>query len=208
MEAFAVLETGSKSRSKVREISLAEICRPMMEMISNTSRKSHQWLQNLPDPTAALQALTDSKVLQWANEAKRLKAPELRRYTKLRRHALLLAVIRQARGQVLDDLTQMLLKLVGKIESKSADRLQEWYVARHHQTDSLIRTFHESLIVHDSADEPARKVARLETLFTAHGGRDKLKESCVQHLRHEKQNWRPFALPAFERLRSTLLRVA
>jgi hypothetical protein len=27
-------------------------------------------------------------------------------------------------------------------------------------------------------------------------------------LRHEKQNWRPFALPAFERLRSTLLRVA
>jgi len=37
---------------------------------------------------------------------------------------------------------------------------------------------------------------------------EKLKESCAQHLRHEKQNWRPFALPAFERLRSTLLRVA
>jgi len=80
--------------------------------------------------------LADSKVLQWANEAKRLKAGELREYITPRRHALLLSVIRQARGQVLDDLTQMLLKLVRKIESKSADRLQEWHVARHHQTDS------------------------------------------------------------------------
>jgi hypothetical protein len=37
----------------------------------------HRWLQDLPDPTAALQAVADSKVLQWANEARRLKVPEL-----------------------------------------------------------------------------------------------------------------------------------
>ena len=205
------LEALLKVESQTQESQFAQLCRAP----GRASRKNlkalierHQWLQNLPDPTAALQALADSKVLQWANAARRLKAPELRRYVKPRRHALLLAVIRQARGQVLDDLTQMLLKLVGKVESKSADRLEEWYVTRHHQTDSLIRAFHESLIVHESAEEPVRKVARLEALFTAHGGREKLKESCAQHLRHEKQNWRPFVLPVFERLRSTLLRVA
>jgi hypothetical protein len=32
----------------------------------------------------------------------------------------------------------------------------------------------------------------------------KLKESCAEYLRHEKQNWRPFARNAFERLRSTI----
>src|SRR6266403_2895718 len=74
--------------------------------------------------------------------------------------------------------------------------------------DDGFADFHDSLIVHDSDDPPARKVERLETLYTAHGGREKLKESCAQHLRHEKQNWRPFARNAFERLRSTLLRVA
>ncbi|HEY3654732.1 MAG TPA: Tn3 family transposase [Steroidobacteraceae bacterium] len=205
------LEALLKVESQTQESQFAQLCRAPGRA-SRKNRKAlierHQWLQKLPDPTAALRALADSKVLQWANAAKRLKAPELRRYVKPRRHALLLAVIRQARGQVLDDLTQMLLKLVGKVESKSADRLQEWYVTRHHQTDSLIRAFHESLILHESADEPVRKVAGLEELFTAHGGREKLKESCAQHLRHEKRNWRPFALPAFERLRSTLLRVA
>jgi hypothetical protein len=180
---------------QTQESLFAQLCRAP----GRASRKNlkalierHHWLQELPDPTAALQSIADSKVLQWANEARRLKAGELREYIRPRRHALLLAVIRQARGQVLDDLTQMLLKLVRKIESKSEDRLQEWYVARHHQTDTLIRAFHESLIVHGDTETPARKVARLETLFTDHGGREMLKESCAQHLRHEKQNWRPF----------------
>jgi len=168
----------------------------------------HEWLQRLPDPTAALHPIADAKILQWANEARRLKAPELREYIAPRREALLLALLRQARGQVLDDLTQMLLKLVRKIEWKSEQRYDEWYQGRRATTDSLIRAFHDSLIVHDSDDPPARKVERLETLYTAHGGREKLKESCAQHLRHEKQNWRPFARNAFERLRSTLLRVA
>jgi TnpA family transposase len=205
------LEALLKVDSETQESAFAQLCRPS----GRASRKNlkalierHQWLQNLPDPSSALQALADSKVLQWANEAKRLKAPELRRYVKPRRHALLLAVIRQARGQVLDDLTQMLLKLAGKIEAKSADRLQEWYATRHYQTDQLIRTFRESLIVHDSADEPALKVDRLEAVFVMHGGREKLKESCDHHMLHEKQNWRPLALPVFQRLRSTLLRVA
>jgi TnpA family transposase len=205
------LEALLKVDSKTQESLFAQVCRAP----GRASRKNlkalierHQWLQELPDPAAALQTIADSKVLQWANEAKRLKAGELREYIRPRRHALLLAVIRQARGQVLDDLTQMLLKLVRKVESKSENRLQEWYTARHHQTDSLIRAFHESLIVHDGTEKPARKLARLDALFVQYGGRDKLKESCAQHLRHEKQNWRPFARTAFEQLRSTLLQVA
>jgi hypothetical protein len=163
---------------------------------------------SLPDPTSVLQGIADAKVLQWANEARRLKAPELREYIAPRRQALLLAVLRKARGQVLDDLTQMLLKLVRKIEWKSEQQLDAWYQDRRATTDSLIHAFHESLIVHDIDDQLARKVERLETLFTAHGGREKLKESCAQHLRYEKQNWRPFARGAFERLRRSVLRVA
>jgi len=100
------LEALLKVDSQSQESPFAQLCRAT----GRASRKNlkalierHQWLQNLPDPTAALQALPDSKVLQWANEAKRLKAGELREYIRPRRHALPLAVIRQGRGQVLDD---------------------------------------------------------------------------------------------------------
>lgn len=37
-------------------------------------------MQDLPDPAVALHFVADSEVLQWANEARRLKAPELREY--------------------------------------------------------------------------------------------------------------------------------
>jgi hypothetical protein len=75
----------------------------------------YQWLQQLPDSTTALQSISDSKILQWSNEARRLNALELREYITPRRYILLMAVIHDARGQVLDDLTQMLLRLVRKV---------------------------------------------------------------------------------------------
>jgi hypothetical protein len=68
--------------------------------------------------------------------------------------------------------------------------------------------FHDSLVVHGTDDDPAEKVLRLETLFTARGGREKLEQTCAEHLRHERQNWRPFARAVFAPLRSALLRVA
>lgn len=65
----------------------------------------YEWLQQLPNPTVALQSIADSKVSQWANEAKRLNALELREYVAPRRHTLLMATIHDARAQALDDLT-------------------------------------------------------------------------------------------------------
>jgi hypothetical protein len=55
----------------------------------------------------------------------------------------------------------MLLKLVRKIEGKSEQQYDEWYQGLRATTDSLIRAFHDSLIVHDSDDPPARKVESL-----------------------------------------------
>jgi hypothetical protein len=62
----------------------------------------YHWLATLPDPTASLQPIADSKVRQWANEAMRLKALELREYVTSRRQTLLLALICHALGHVTD----------------------------------------------------------------------------------------------------------
>jgi hypothetical protein len=94
-----------------------------------------------------------------------------------------MAVIHDARGQVLDELTQMLLRLTRKVEWKSEQCLAEWYQNRRNKTDSLIRAFHDSLIVHGLEDDPVKKVARVESVFAAQGGREALTQSCEEHLR-------------------------
>ena len=167
----------------------------------------YQWLLELPNPATALQTIADAKILQWANEARRLNALELREYVTPRRHTLLMAVIHDTRGQVLDELTQMLLRLSRKVEWKSEQRLAEWYQTRRTKTDALIRAFHDSLIVYGLEVGPVQKVARVESVFAAQGGCAGLMQGCEEHLRHERHNWRPFARAVFAPLRSALLRL-
>lgn len=209
-EQRAVLETLLVVDPKTQKSPFAVLC----SAPGRASRKNlnalidrYQWLEQLPNPTVALQSIADSKVSQWANEARRLNALELREYVMPRRHTLLMATIHDARAQVLDDLTQMLLRLVRKIEWKSNQRLVEWYQTRRSKTDVLIRAFHDSLIVHGSESDPLQKVSRVDALFAALGGREALAQNCEEHLRHERQNWRPFAWAVFVPLRSSLLRL-
>ena len=206
----AVLETLLVVDSQTQKSPFANLCAPP----GRASRKNlnalidrYQWLQTLPNPTTALQSIADSKILQWANEARRLNALELREYVTPRRQTLLMAVIHDARGQVLDELTQMLLRLTRKVEWKSEQRLAEWYQNRRIRTDALIRAFHDSLLVHGLETDPVQKVARVETVFAAQGGHEALVQSCEEHLRHEKQNWRPFARAVFVPLRGALIRL-
>jgi TnpA family transposase len=144
----------------------------------------------------------------WANEARRLNALELREYVLPRRHTLLLASIRAARGQILDELTQMLLRLARKIERRSQQLLAEWYQSRHSKTDQLIRAFREVLIVHGRDLVAQEKVAQIESVLSTHGGHESLTKDCDAHLHHERQNWRPFARAVFVPFRATLLHLA
>jgi TnpA family transposase len=206
----ALLETLLVVDPKTQKSPFANLCatpgRPSRKNL-NALVERYQWLQGLPNSATALQSIADSKISQWANEAKRLKALELRDYITPRRHTLLMAVIHDARGQVLDSLTQMLLRLARKVEWKSELRLTEWYQTRRIKTDALIRAFRDALVVHGSDVDPIEKVSLAEALFTAQGGHHALMQSCDEHLQHERQNWRPFARAMFVPLRSALVQL-
>ena len=206
----AVLETLLVVDQKTQKSPFANLCAAP----GRASRKNlnalidrYQWLQGLPNPEKALQSIADSKIVQWANEARRLNALELREYVTPRRHTLLMAVIHDARGKALDELTQILIRLARNVEWKSELRLTEWYQTRRHKTDSLIRAFRDSLIVLGADVDPVQKVSKVETVFAAQGGHEALVKSCEEHLHHEKQNWRPFARAVFVPLRSALIRL-
>jgi TnpA family transposase len=158
----AVLEALLVVDPKTQKSPFANLCKSP----GRASRKNlnalidrYQWFQGLPNPATALQSIADAKILQWANEARRLNALELREYITPRRHTLLMAVNHDARARVLDELTQMLLRLTRKIAWKSEQRLAEWYQNRRNKTDTQIRAFHDLLVVHRLEADPVQKVA-------------------------------------------------
>ena len=130
----------------------------------------YEWLRSLPDPAPLLTSISEAKIGQWANEAQRLKARELREYLAPRRYALVLAALREARGRVLDDMTAMLLKFSKKVVWISQQRLAESHVEESTETGTLIAVLAEMLGVLAQDVPPAAKIEQLEATIMAHGG--------------------------------------
>jgi hypothetical protein len=165
----------------------------------------YEWLTTLTDPAPILAPIAEAKVTQWANEARRLKAPELREYVAPRRYSLVLAALRVARGRVLDDLTVMLLRFSGRVVWRSEQYWEEVHIDQGEQTDALIDTLAELLQI-VGADSPRRgKLKQLEAAVEAHGGCEALRKACAEHAKQSRRQWQPFAHQAFSPYRAALL---
>ena len=165
----------------------------------------YEWLSTLTDPAPILAPIAEAKVAQWANEAQRLKARELREYVAPRRYALLLAALRAARGRVLDDLTVMLLRFSGTVVWRSEKYWDEANIDRGDQTDTLIGTLAELLEI-VGADSPRKgKLKQVEAVIEAHGGCATLQKACAEHSKQSRRQWQPFAHQAFSPYRTALL---
>jgi len=199
------------TREDTQESPFAVLCRgagkPTRENLK-TLIAHYEWLRTLIDPVPLLAPISEAKVAQWANEAERLKARELREYVAPRRYALVLAALRETRGRLLDDLTVMLLKLSARIEWRSGEHLEEWHTGQRDQTETLIQTLAEVLTIVSGEGSPMNKLGLLEAALAAHGGCEALKAACQKHLDHSHQNWQPFARQAFSPYRTELLLLA
>jgi hypothetical protein len=164
----------------------------------------YQWLETLVNPAPLVAPISEVKVAQWANEAQRSKARELREYLAPRRYAVLLAALPSVRGRLLDDLTVMLLKFTGKIVGRSEQHLKETRTVLTDQTDTLIATLAQLLKVIGGPNAPIDKVNRLEAIIAKHGGCAALQKAREENSKHSRNHWQPFAHAAFAPYRTEL----
>ena len=167
----------------------------------------YQWLESLVNPIPLLAPISEAKVAQWANEAERLKARELREYVPARRYTLLLAALRAARGRRLDDLAVMLIKFSGKIVWRSEQYAEESQGHHREQTDELIATLADILTIFGGAGRPKEKLAQVESAVAA-GGAAALLQACAAHTKRTREKWQPYAHQAFSYYRNDLLQLA
>src|SRR5665213_572845 len=163
------------------------------------------WLETLVNPVPLLAPISEAKVAQWANEARRLKARELREYVAPRRCALLLAALRSARGRLLDELTTMLIKFSAKIVWRSEQHLEETRIDRGDKSTTLVATLAELLEVIAGKGRSTAKISQLNAIVATNGGCEALQKACADHAHHNPNRWQPFAYQAFAPYRTELL---
>jgi TnpA family transposase len=193
-----------------KESPFAKLCRPPGRATAKNLKALAgylDWLENLAIPQVALADIMPVKIGQWADEARRMIATELKEYRAPRRHALLLALIYVSRGSILDDQVKMLIKSMRKIQHQAQEDLQAWLDERQESSEQLI------IILLDLARSHQTNGAlgfhrQAAAIFATAGGSDQIVKRCEARLEHRVRDWRPFARKYFRNRRSALMDLA
>lgn len=193
-----------------KESLFATLCRPPGRATAKnlkTLAEHLDWLETLAVPQTALAEIAPVKIEQWADEARRMIATELKEYRAPRRHALLIALVHDTRGRILDGQVTMLLKFMRKIQHQAETDLQAWLDERQESSEQLI------IILLDLARAHQNNGAlgfhhQAAAIFAAAGGSDQIVTRCEARLEHRVRDWRPFARKHFLSRRAALMDLA
>ncbi len=203
-----VLDALLEMPSDGQESAFTKLCRPPGRATTKNLKalaEHLEWLETLEVPQSALVNITPAKIEQWADEARRLTVAELRRYRAPRRHALLLALIVDIRGNILDDQVTMLLKSMRKINHQAKEALQEWLDEQQEPSEQLIIILLDLARAHQTHGAMGFHHQAAAIFATVVGGSDKIVQRCEARLEHRVRDWRPFARRYFRNRRSALM---
>ena len=164
--------------------------------------KRLQWLkqQNIGD--VAFVGIPMVKVQHFAREARSLDAGRMKAMQAQKRYTLMAALIKDCMARTLDDLGEMFIKRMRKIHHKGKEALQKYRQKHQAQTDELIMTLHDMVMVLQQDDAPANKLEALQSRIG--DDPDTLITQCRQHNAYADNNYLSFLWPLYISHRKTL----
>lgn len=162
------------------------------------------WLTRLTLPANLLADIPSARIDAWAEEARRLTATELREYTAPRRHTLLACLIVRTRAGRLDDLVTMLIRFMGRIETKARADLEAWHRERRLNLTQLVAVLRDVALARRNEPDGARVAARIDEVLVRAGGLEPVLAACEEHLAKGPNDWRLFIQPHFRAQRRWL----
>ncbi len=138
------------------------------------------WMEALGDTEHLLSGIPNQKVSHLAAQARALDASELRKVGEIRRRAMLVCLIHQAKVACRDGLAEMLVKTVGRAHARAKERLEDLHRERRAATEALVGVLEKILV--GAQEEEADDAAfgrRVRGLLTEEGGPDALLAAAV-----------------------------
>lgn len=170
-----------------------------------TFLKEFHWLRDLAAAVPSIDTLPQSKREQFRYEALALHSSDMRELKCSKRLALAITLIQTQWAQSLDDLTEMLCKLVADLETEGRLAYQEDILENQGRADQLVRDFQSVLQTYHEVKTVRSATKRWQSLENAFP-RDphNLLESCEAHLSRHAHGDRPYVVLAFRKKRALL----
>jgi TnpA family transposase len=139
------------------------------------------------------------------DEAMVLDQSVVRSLEKLKRYALVVILIHMKYASAMDDLVQVLILWIRKIESKAKTRLQDYQVAQAEQSNEFILLLYNLLLTVDKQSSAQEKLEEIEKHL---GGKTtEIIEACREHLGLIGDKHFSWMMKPYRDKRSTLLKL-
>ncbi len=161
-----------------------------------------------------LDGITPAKVQHFAAEAKALDADGLRVVGAAKRATLLLCLLRQAQVAARDDLVEMFLKRIARMQTAAKEELVRLREQHRATTERLVTVFADVLQATVPSDDRAptgddAAVGRaVRAVVAAQGGRETLLDACAAVSAYTGNNWLPLLWRFYRSHRSALFQLA
>lgn len=159
------------------------------------------WLQKLGETLPSIK-LPIVKHRQFILEARALNAQEMRDLKKIKRYALAVILIRSQHSKALDDVADLLMRMVRSMESKAQSALQQYLLEHQKQIDTLIFTFKNVLTAYEQGESREDQLASIDTIIG--DSSSDLIDRCNQHIAYAGNNYFPFMLAPYRQKRALL----
>ncbi len=137
------------------------------------------WLQTLGSTMPEINLPVD-KLKQFTYEARALNAREITELKPSKRYAMAVILIRSQHSKCLDDIAELFLRIIRKMEGTAKAQLKDYLLEHQKQVDELVRCLKDVLFAYQQASSNKQKLSSIETVI---GDKtDLLINQCDRHL--------------------------
>lgn len=138
--------------------------RPTVPQFKEALENLH-WLQQLNGAAGAFADIPEVKIRQFAAEARSLDQASLNDMPERKRLTLIAALIRKQVATALDDVTDMFLRQVKRIQHRAEEALTLYRTAQADRTDALIARLRDITLAYTQEGSRDERLSAVETLL-------------------------------------------
>lgn len=166
------------------------------------------WLESLPDSDALLEGVPAIKVKHMADMAAVLDAGDMKDLRPTKRHAFILALIRQMRIRARDDIAEMFIRRMSTCHKKGREALKELLLNQRGLSDYLVATLDDVLEILAENLDDSQTGSRVRKLLAPDGSVSQMQEECEAVRAWSGANHLPLTWKPFSSHRSVMFRMA
>lgn len=168
------------------------------------------WLESMMETGQCVAAVANTKVQQFAAEARAYDVKDMRRIQNVpRRQALLVCLLHQAQVQTRDELVEMLLRRMRRTRTLAREKLKELQDKHRELEEHMLAIFAE--VIDETLLNPDDNTVLgqgVRDILKNDGGAEALRERYEQVSAYHNDNYRPLMWPIYRAYRAAIFRLS